>query len=522
MTANQRRPGFRLPWQSDSDDTPSDASAAEESATDAAGAATATSETTHREAAAVPGDAAGAVNAPTAAAVSDDPTSAMGATGAPSASSTTTGTAPASTGSLSGAAAPPDGATADGATAESATAESATAEPTTGEASAAVTHFHSAPEGSSASGDATANGAAAPTIGDPSPDFLRDLVAAMRGVADEARHAGLTEIRGRSEERTRELDAEAEERRNELRARADVEIAGVGEWADAERERIRLEAEQRVESRKALLEEQLAAETARAEAAAHALRARVEEYERELDAFHAQLSEITDPAAFAAAAKRMPRPPALDASSVPTEPARAVEPQAADANGASTTASDRPGEDPTPAGANAASAHLPPVTLADRIAALGAAPPAGNEATGPVTGGVNAARSAGAPAASPSAGTPDPADGTPAAVASAPTATATDSGTPAAAATPAMVTTEIVVKGLGSFGAITGFRQALSGVEGIDSVALSLGQTGEFIFRATHAAGVDLPAAIARLEGDGATVESRPDGTLAVTLDRPR
>ena len=83
-------------------------------------------------------------------------------------------------------------------------------------------------------------------------------------------------------------------------------------------------------------------------------------------------------------------------------------------------------------------------------------------------------------------------------------------------------TTEVVVKGLGSFGAITGFRQALSGVEGIDAVALSLGQTGEFVFRATHAAGFDVRNAIAQLEGDGANIEDRPEGGLRVTLDRAR
>jgi hypothetical protein len=82
--------------------------------------------------------------------------------------------------------------------------------------------------------------------------------------------------------------------------------------------------------------------------------------------------------------------------------------------------------------------------------------------------------------------------------------------------------TEVVVKGLGSFGAITGFRQSLSGVDGIESVALSLGQTGEFVFRATHAPGFDVKAAITELEGDGATIEARPEGGLRVTLERAR
>jgi hypothetical protein len=92
----------------------------------------------------------------------------------------------------------------------------------------------------------------------------------------------------------------------------------------------------------------------------------------------------------------------------------------------------------------------------------------------------------------------------------------------AAAPTGEPVTTEVIVKGLGSFGAITGFRQALAAVDGIDGVALSLGQTGEFVFRATHAAGFDLRSAITTLEGDGAKVEDRPEGGLRVTLDRAR
>jgi hypothetical protein len=84
------------------------------------------------------------------------------------------------------------------------------------------------------------------------------------------------------------------------------------------------------------------------------------------------------------------------------------------------------------------------------------------------------------------------------------------------------MTTEVVVRGLGSFGAITGFRQALSNVEGIDGVSLSLGQSGEFVFRATHAPGFDVAGAIVTLEGDSARVEPNPTGGLHVTLERAR
>jgi hypothetical protein len=142
-------------------------------------------------------------------------------------------------------------------------------------------------------------------------------------------------------------------------------------------------------------------------------------------------------------------------------------------------------------------------TLAARIAALGA-PVVPPSPASPST----------EPASADATPTIEPAPETPAATATAPA--------PTAPVTTETTTTEIVVKGLGSFGAITGFRQALSGVDGIDAVALSLGQTGEFIFRASHRAGVDLPAAISQLEGDGAKIESRPEGGYVVTLDRAR
>ena len=296
------------------------------------------------------------------------------------------------------------------------------------------------------------------------PDFLRDLVAAMRQVAEEARQAGVTEVRGRADAEVRRLEAETERRRGELTARAESDVAGVGEWAKAEAERIRAEAEQRVAARRAELDQELAAEQARGAAEAKELRDRVAEYERELSAYHAQLAEINDPAAFAAAAKRMPAPPRLDASGTVAAAAGATRVDAT-----------------TIPGTTGAQAHANGVTPSEPVHA------AEEE--------VLAARLAELDAELPEAG---------AAVAEEPT------------------TTEIVVRGLGSFGAITGFRQALSGVDGIDSVALSLGHSGEFIFRAAHRGALDVAHAITSLEGDGAKIEPRPEGGLLVTLDRAR
>ena len=334
--------------------------------------------------------------------------------------------------------------------------------------------------------------AAAAAAAPPADDFMRDLVAAMRNVADEARDTGVSDLRTRAEEQVRQFEADAERRRNDLRERAEQDVAEVGEWERSEQERITREAEQRVVARRSRLDQQLAADTTRTEAETKAIRDRVAEYERELDGYHAQLIEINDPAAFAAAAKRMPAPPSLDgtpaaapaASTTPDEPGAPV--AAPEATPAVTAAAD----DAVPVEPVAAASNGVPETEPD-------VHPAEEE--------VLAARLAELDATLP----PTPADPEPAAAAA-----------PAPSGEPA--TTEVVVKGLGSFGAITGFRQALSGVDGIDSVALSLGQTGEFVFRATHAAGFDVRTAISQLEGDGAKIEDRHEGGLRVTLERAR
>lgn len=402
MTANQRRPGFRLPWSSETED---------------------------RGTAATP------------------------ETPAPDSSVT-------------------PGAEVDGSAAESDATTPAAPPPTS-----AATPTQKPPD--SAPVEPPPPVAAAPTAADAPTEFLQELVAAMRRVAEEARQKEIEEARSAVEEHVRRVEADAEARRGELRARADADIAGIGEWERVEAERIKAEAEQRVVARRSQLEQQLSAETDRAEAEARALRDRVTEYERELEAYHAQLAEISDPAAFAAAAKRMPRPPVLEPRSGATPAAGTAAATAAAPVSGTTVAAPAADKPADTNGVTPAEPEIHPAeeeVLAGRLAELDA-----ELETQPTTE---------APAAAAPAGEP--------------------------------VTTEIVVSGLGSFGAITGFRQSLAGVDGIEGVALSLGQTGEFIFRATHRSGFDVGAAITKLEGEGAKIEARPDGSMHVTLDRAR
>ncbi len=321
----------------------------------------------------------------------------------------------------------------------------------------------------------------------PPEEFLRELVAAMRRVADESKETGLADARARAEERVKELETEGERRRQELSTRAETDIDAVGEWAKAEAARIKAEAERRVAERRSRLEEQLAADRAHGEADAKAVRDLVSDYERELEAYHAQLAGLTDPAAFAAAAKRMPRPPVLNGDT-------AISLAAAPAPARAPTQAAAPADSPAESGSGTSAEAASAISTNGQEPATSEVHPAEEE--------VLAARLAELDAMLP----PEP-------VAEAPAA-------PAATAAPD--TTEVVVSGLGSFGAITSFRQALSDVDGVQAVALSLGGSGEFIFRATHRPGFDIGAAITALEGDAAKVQPRPEGGLLVKLERRR
>jgi hypothetical protein len=348
------------------------------------------------------------------------------------------------------------------------------------------------PSPGDAAGDAAPAVDAAPMNdeGGSSADFMRELVAAMRRVADEAREGGVADMRSRVEEYVQHVEAAADSRRSELNAQAERDIASVGEWAQAEAARIRREADERVVARRAQLEEQMAADAMRTRNETGAVRERAAAYEKELETYHAQLVEIDDPTAFAAAAKRMPQPPALEGMDV--APVAAPTPMPAPVAEAAPVAAAAPG--PTPAAAPAAEA-VPPTPEAATAAFDAEGPaadvhPAEEQLMSEAAAEIESAPAATAPAA------------------------------PAERVEP--VTTDIIVKGLGSFGAITGFRQTLAGADGIDGVALSLGQTGEFVFRATHRPGLDMAAVIRGLEGEGARIEPQGEAALQVTLDRAR
>jgi len=292
------------------------------------------------------------------------------------------------------------------------------------------------------------------------------MVDAMRSVAEHARDGSLADVRRSVEQAVGTLRAAGGQHAAELRRRAEDDIAAIEDSARAEAERIRREAEARIAARRDQLEHDLAVEASRTERDIDAIQARVTDYERELSHFFAGLREVRDPAAFAAAVRRMPTPPGLAPGEVGV--AEAAPPAAA---GASAVV-DAPRED---------AGSLDPVETAA---------PAAAQASGVAV---------------------EPREET---------ADGEGQRDEPAAEAPIDDFTQVIVQGLGSFGAITAFKQSLERSEGIGSVALSLGPTGEFVYRATHSSRFDIEAAISELEGGTAELRRDPDGTLRVIVAR--
>lgn len=307
------------------------------------------------------------------------------------------------------------------------------------------------------------------------PDFLADLVEAMRSVVEASRDRALTDLRTAAESFAEGADASTVERQAQLRSRADADVASIGDWERGEIDRVRTEATGKVAARRQLLDQEVGEQEARREAERAALQAQVTDYERRLGAFMDELLVIKDPAAFAAAARRMPSPPSVTGAGPSVAPRPVTPPPAA-------PAPDAPAMPPPAVGEAAASAPDAPPAAAARLAELDvqlAEEPAVESLTADLIGAATEAAEA-----------------------------------------PAAATSSVLVRGLGSFGAITAFKQALQRLDGITNVALGIGSTGEFIFTLEHTVGFDMAGAVRSIEPDA---EIQADGsTVNVKVTRAR
>ncbi len=182
-----------------------------------------------------------------------------------------------------------------------------------------------AADGASAAAPAAPTPAAMPEppMSEEDNALLSGLITAMRDVADRERTAKVADLKTAVDEAIDRLKARAAAGADQLRERAELDVAGIADWVKSETERIEAEGRTKTETRRSQLTDQLAEHEQRSEREMGAVRSRVAEYETQLSTFFAELEAITDPAVFGTAAKRMPRPPALD---VPGEAVTATTP----------------------------------------------------------------------------------------------------------------------------------------------------------------------------------------------------
>ena len=339
---------------------------------------------------------------------------------------------------------------------------------------------------------------------EPAVPFLQSLVDAMRKIAEQTRDDAMAQLHAGVAERSAAIHSDIEHRAAELHELADADLKRVTDWQQGEIQRVRDEAAAKTSARNATLEAQLAANTAAGEGAMSAVGSRVDAFEAEMNSFFAQLNDIHDPAALASALKRIPQAPSL--TDTTAAPAGDTAPSPAPAATAAPETSGTPdfmGERPqTSAAISAPDAPSEPARFDESVTEPGE----DSDSTPDAVATVDAAEAAEPAAAEPAAA--EPAAAEPVVAQSEPEAAAEPAGEES--------TTQVVVTGLTSFGAITSFKQSLERVDGVNRVALGLGTSGEFIFTAAHREGFDLSAAIQSFEESAQFVTS--NGQLRVTV----
>ncbi len=429
----------------------------------------------------------------------------------------------------------------------------------------------------------TASPAHAPRPADSAPKkptkFLADLTRAMQAAAESSRAATMEQFQGEAKAHIEEVHARSADEATELRKSADEDIVEIRDWSKAELARIREETDRKITQRKSDLDVELEEHAARIEQKIELVQKRVAAFETEMDRFFERLMTEDDPAEFAAMAENLPEPPPFDfnldadlpvqASAVETpEPtpvaaATAAEPETVEPETVepAATAGAETGTEPVgeteavigqaegdggfavqddPAAVEAAmkaieaaykaaedgsrtAAHVEPATESGeaeatpadepdpRLAALGFEPDLG---------------AAEAEAAAAAAATTD--DEIPTidddALAARLAGLVPEGGTapaPRAPAPKAAATSQVVVTGLVSVASIASFKRHLGRLAGVQSVGVSSGPDGEFVFKVAHGADVSLADAIPSLPGFEARVTSTGDGIVNVSARDP-
>jgi hypothetical protein len=331
--------------------------------------------------------------------------------------------------------------------------------------------------------------------------FLADLTRAMRLAADEARQSALAQFQADVERHTAEARGTCDAAGTDARRRADEDITSLGEWETAEIARIRRETEEGITARHGQLEAELAAQARQLEAELARVNGEVDAFAARMDTFFQGLLKEEDPARFAGMAEQLPEPPTFAAWVVANASTAAHAPLEiwSDTPAATDATVDMTAEAGTDTDADAGMPAMQQsdFAAAEAEAAAWSADETAADATS--TADVEAEAEPLATAAAEVQADPEPA------TAEEPVADADAAAeqwpTPASPARAATVRTQVAVVGLVSVASIATFKRTLSRVQGVHGVQVSSGPDGEFLFNVAHDESLDMPKAVASVQG---------------------
>jgi hypothetical protein len=432
----------------------------------------------------------------------------------------------------------------DGAT-EAAPAGGETTEATNGQWTDRPPVAEAAPEEDHTMSEATA-GAATTDEGDQAPSggkspaamrrtnkFLADLTKAMQVAAESAREETMGRLQAEAKTSVEQIHERSATEAADLRRQADDDVAAVREWSKNEISRIREETDQRIATRKGRLEQEIEEHAAYIERRMEKVQARVSAFEAEMAGFFERLLAEEDPTRFAAMAENLPEPPPFDGEDVlgSSQPgARSEQSARAKKDDSSNHAGDSVSAMAAiQAAAEAAEAALAGVAAApvEPEPAAYEAPAAEPEAEDPrlAAFGGSADFAAAEAEAAAAVGASDMTEEIPTiaddALAARLAGLVPGSEETAHAGSGEAATTQIIVTGLVSVASIASFKRHLGRVPGVQSVGVSSGPEGEFIFAVHHGPEVVLREAIPGLPGFRARVTGGKDSTVEVAAHDP-
>jgi hypothetical protein len=410
----------------------------------------------------------------------------------------------------------------------------------------------------------------APRVARKPTKLMADLATAIRATTEAARDQALAWAAADAAQVTEAIRAAATEGALAIRRQSEADLASIKEWSKAEIARVREQTDARTEARKATLESELSSHAAAVDHRVGEVDGAIARYRADMETYFESLAGEDDPARLATMAEAMPEPPALDAlvnlrdmDVSAFAPATIAEPEASAADAATAEFDAVPGSDEPPVADTRAGAAVAwgmsdqawrtrAVVRSDEPDA-GDAPddasnPAADEAPDayPDTadGGnpvdrdaLMATIEAAAEAVVTAEAIAQTADEEGAAAQTAPSARVDAGGLEAQSFTDRLAslmpghgggatdgeprTSQVIVTGLVSVASIASFKRHLGRLTGVQSVAVSSGPAGEFVFNVNHRADVSFRDAIPSMPGFAARVTGATDGVVSVTARDP-